>query len=283
MKPHRRVKPFTYEGMKVDWRMVQQIMAHGFYFLLAPEHDPDYPWVFEQETHKPICPLHVFVWMQHHGPINQGHVIHHRDHDKLNAQISNLEVLHRRVHAERHRLERQKFSPREREDYGGLYRPHAPGPVREPSFTELVRLLKRGKLTRPSSSSSPRPPEEEGEFREAEKKLKTALPRLAEEVDHLDSGQPIPRVNTQRRGSDIKLGLGKRAERRGCTPAEAALVRALVKHRMHTQPNEAVAADLEIPVGVVEKMKKRPSVDLALSRWRDYRRLPRIGPREKTE
>jgi len=31
------VKPFTYEGMQVDWRMVQQIMAHGFYFLLAPK------------------------------------------------------------------------------------------------------------------------------------------------------------------------------------------------------------------------------------------------------
>ncbi len=138
----------------LDWRMVEQIVSQGCYFLLAPEYDPDYPWVFELGTHKPICPLHVYVWVHHHGPLAQGHVVHHRDHNKLNAQLSNLEALDRRAHAQRHRLERQKFSPREKEDYGGLYRPHAPGPVREPTFSELARLLKRGKLTRPSSSTS---------------------------------------------------------------------------------------------------------------------------------
>lgn len=285
MKPPRK-QPLVFNGIKLDERMAFSIVSEGCYFDLWPAHDEDYPWVFNVENHRPVYPLHVYVWLRNHGPLPPGYVIHHRDHDKLNAQHSNLEALPRRAHAQRHRVERQKFSPRQREDYGGLYRPHAPGPVREPTLSELMRLLKRGKLSRPSSSSAsplPRPPDGEGEFREAEKKLKMALAHLVEEVDHLDSGQPIPRVNTQRRGNDIKLGLGKRAERRGCTPAEAALVRALVKHRMLDQPDEAVATELEIPVGVVKKMKMRPSVDLALSRWRKYGRLPPPGSRKDPE
>ncbi|WP_375757422.1 HNH endonuclease signature motif containing protein [Corallococcus exercitus] len=281
------MKPFVSpDGIIVDARVAYFLSEEmGLVWWVDPTVDLGYPWAFKVQGNNvtPFKPLHLLVFEWYRGPIPDGHVVHHRDHQLLNARIHNLELLTRAAHAKRHREERQKFSPRETEDYSGLYRPHAPGPVREPTLSELMRLLKRGTLSRPSSSPSPRPPNGEGEFREAEKKLKMALPHLVEEVDHLDSGQPIPRVNTQRRGSDIKLGLGKRAERRGCTPAEAALVRALVKHRMLDQPDEAVAAELEIPVGVVKKMKKRPSVDLALSRWRDYRRLPRVGPREKTE
>jgi hypothetical protein len=58
-------------------------------------------------------------------------------------------------------------------------------------------------------------------------------------------------------------------------------VRALVKHERIESPDEAVAAELELPPGVVKKMTMRPSVDLALSRWREYRRLPPAGPRKE--
>lgn len=279
MKPPRK-KPLVIEGIQLDEEMALTIVSEGCYFDLWPEHDKDYPWVFTVKGHQPVAPLHVFVWVRNNRPLVPGHVIHHRDHDKLNAQLSNLESIARSAHIKRHREERQKFSPRKREDYGGLYRPHAPEPVRELTIREVAKLLRRGKLSRPSSSA-PRPPMEGDELRAAEKKLKDALPRLIEELEHLDSGQPIPRVTTRRRGSDIKLGLGKRAERRGCTPAEAALVRLLVKYERAENPEEAAAAELEIPPGLVKKMKARPSVDLALTRWRDYRRLPPSGPRKK--
>lgn len=279
MKPPRK-KPLVFDGIKLDERMAFLMVSEGCYFELWPEHDENYPWVFTIQGYRPVLPLHVYVWLRKHGPLPQGYVIHHRDHDKLNAQLSNLEALPRSTHARRHREERQKFSPRKREDYGGLYRPHAPAPVRELTLPETMRLLRRGKLSRPSSSST-RPAMEE-EFREAEQKLKAALPTLVEQIDPLDSGQPIPRVTTRRRGSDIKLGLGMKAERRGCTPSEAALVRALVKHERAESPDEAVTAELELPPGVVKKMKMRPSVDLALSRWRQYRRLPPAGAWRKT-
>jgi len=46
---------------------------------------------------------HVVVWEQHHGPVPDGHQIHHIDHNKLNNDISNLEavdsVTHKRIHS----------------------------------------------------------------------------------------------------------------------------------------------------------------------------------------
>ncbi len=278
MKPPKK-KPYIFEDIQVDEAMALLIVSEGCYFDLWPAQDENYPWVFTQNDHQPVAALHVYVWQKNNRPVVRGHVIHHRDHNKLNAQLSNLESLPRSAHAKRHRDEHQKFSPRKREDFGGLYRPHAPGPVRELTLGEITRLLRRGKLSRSPSSSS-RPPSDGNEQRQAEKKLMAALPRLVAEVDHLDSGRPIPRVTTRRRRSDIKLGLGKRAERRGCTPVEAALVRTLVKNEGAEDPAEAAAAELEIPLGILKKLKERPSVDLALSRWRDYGRLPTWGPRK---
>jgi len=46
---------------------------------------------------------HDVVWERHHGPIPAGHEIHHRDLDKLNNAIDNLEALtrtdHKRIHS----------------------------------------------------------------------------------------------------------------------------------------------------------------------------------------
>ena len=46
---------------------------------------------------------HVHVWEQHHGrPVPAGHDLHHRDFDKLNNDISNLQLVtkleHKRIH-----------------------------------------------------------------------------------------------------------------------------------------------------------------------------------------
>ena len=47
---------------------------------------------------------HVLVWERHHGrPVPPGHDIHHRDGDKLNNDISNLQLVtkleHKRIHS----------------------------------------------------------------------------------------------------------------------------------------------------------------------------------------
>lgn len=47
---------------------------------------------------------HVLVWEQANGrPVPAGHDIHHRDHDKLNNDISNLQLVtkleHKRIHS----------------------------------------------------------------------------------------------------------------------------------------------------------------------------------------
>lgn len=50
--------------------------------------------------------LHRHIWMDHFGPIPEGHVIHHKDHDKFNNDISNLEAVPTKAHAKAHLIER---------------------------------------------------------------------------------------------------------------------------------------------------------------------------------
>lgn len=50
--------------------------------------------------------LHRTVWVDAFGLIPAGHVIHHKDHNKKNNQLSNLECLSEREHVQRHMVER---------------------------------------------------------------------------------------------------------------------------------------------------------------------------------
>lgn len=49
---------------------------------------------------KTFC--HVFVWETLHGPKPEGYDIHHKDEDKTNYNISNLELLLKNVHKKIH-------------------------------------------------------------------------------------------------------------------------------------------------------------------------------------
>lgn len=48
--------------------------------------------------------LHRHVWEQAHGPIPEGHVIHHLDENKSNCELSNLQCLPAGAHMSRHKL-----------------------------------------------------------------------------------------------------------------------------------------------------------------------------------
>lgn len=46
--------------------------------------------------------LHCFVWRMNYGDIPKGYNIHHKDHDKSNNEIDNLELLSVSEHRKRH-------------------------------------------------------------------------------------------------------------------------------------------------------------------------------------
>jgi len=50
--------------------------------------------------------LHRKVWSDHNGPIPEGMVVHHRDGDKGNNEISNLTLLENGYHARQHAQKR---------------------------------------------------------------------------------------------------------------------------------------------------------------------------------
>lgn len=46
--------------------------------------------------------IHRYVWEYHHGEIPEGYHIHHKDHDKSNNDISNLELMLAKEHLSHH-------------------------------------------------------------------------------------------------------------------------------------------------------------------------------------
>src|ERR1700677_4201856 len=53
---------------------------------------------------KPVL-LHRKIWEAHCGPVPHRFHVHHRDRDKQNNQIANLEPMHGTLHAEHHQIE----------------------------------------------------------------------------------------------------------------------------------------------------------------------------------
>lgn len=49
--------------------------------------------------------LHVYIWESNNGTIPAGYDVHHKDHDKNNNDIDNLELLERDYHRNLHKIE----------------------------------------------------------------------------------------------------------------------------------------------------------------------------------
>ena len=56
---------------------------------------------------KPIR-LHRYIWQKHYGEIPKGFDIHHKDHDKSNNSIENLELVDRHKHHSDHMKEPER-------------------------------------------------------------------------------------------------------------------------------------------------------------------------------
>jgi hypothetical protein len=74
---------------------------------------------YYERTDKSVRPkvtrrLHREVWRAAHGDVPRGFEIHHRDDDKLNNALENLELLEKGRHSAEHR----KSSPIPRKDWG---------------------------------------------------------------------------------------------------------------------------------------------------------------------
>ena len=61
-------------------------------------------YYFGQINNKPIR-LHRYIWSKYNGDIPKGYDIHHKDHDKTNNSIDNLEILSRHKHHSSHMKE----------------------------------------------------------------------------------------------------------------------------------------------------------------------------------
>lgn len=60
----------------------------------------EYPAIFLNGKNQHI---HRLQWIKYHGSIPKGYVIHHKDENKLNWDIDNLELLSRGDHVREHR------------------------------------------------------------------------------------------------------------------------------------------------------------------------------------
>jgi hypothetical protein len=60
----------------------------------------DYPaiWINDKSVH-----IHRLEWMKHHGKIPKGYIVHHKDENKLNWSIDNLELITRSEHLKKHK------------------------------------------------------------------------------------------------------------------------------------------------------------------------------------
>ena len=73
--------------------------APGGYGSITPK---GYRRVWDTEQRR-LRMEHVVVWEQHHGPVPEGKQVHHRNHDKLDNSIGNLQLVgtveHKRIHS----------------------------------------------------------------------------------------------------------------------------------------------------------------------------------------
>jgi hypothetical protein len=211
-------------------------------------------------------PLHLFVY-DHFNPgvRTNENVVHHINHDKLDARIKNLGLGTPRTHALAHNARRQKFTKKKKENLGGFrFRP--PQPARVVDRPELLGV------TAPIPPKAPVVPSSAQRMRELDDRLARLWQPLSVEMKGMDSGVPIPRgapESAWRSPKTWKLGIS--IPRMELTPGEAAFVLLAVKHGWDF---DWMSRESGEPEELLQLVMKSPAVDLATSRWRSHKRLP---------
>jgi hypothetical protein len=100
----RRIKKLQYKE-KTNYTYIQDVCIiagemkfEGYKVYM----DNDYPaiWFNGKNYH-----IHRYVWEQANGPIPKGMVIHHKDFNRGNWNLSNLEMLTRAEHMKLHKID----------------------------------------------------------------------------------------------------------------------------------------------------------------------------------
>lgn len=212
--------------------------------------------------------LHLVVWDYMRGssrPRKPGEVVHHKRGDKMDARIKMLGVGTRKAHGVVHKLHRQRFSARERFHFGGFrFRP--PLPARVVPRPELIGTS----ITPPKKA--PKGQSLQARLSGVEARLAQRHEALSLELRHRDSGRPIPAAVTEAewRAPRTRM-LGLYRPRTELSPGEAAYVLLLAKHGFDAAAAAEDAGELPELLAV---LWRRPSVNLALTNWRQLRRLP---------
>ena len=267
--PYLSVVFASHGNVLIDIWIAQRMFLLNLHLGFKNE-DP-YPHVLDTNGAS-VARLHVWV---HDAavsdglrrPLRAGNEIHHRNEQKLDARLHNLEQLppeiHRKVHRRRRAAKRRK-----RQWLGGFYRPRTPGPVTRPALAPGEETL-RG-LDAPKNHIQP-------PSQRLERCLREWLPYVRCAVGWRCSGAPIPRAP---RGWKNAQRMGIHSPRLALTDAESALVGYLAAHSSDlVAVVSSFATALALPDEQVEghlrAMMRRPAVDQALSRWREHRRLPK--------
>lgn len=250
------------------------------------EPDPEcYPWVARyaprscacrtptcscKRTIVPVQALHLLARDQLMGgerPRKRGEVVHHKNGDKHDARIKNLGIGTRAAHARAHNQHRQKFSYRERDHLGGLYKPHQPAQVK--SRPEMIGM------TVPLEPRRPRPLTTKQRVDAMETRLAARWEQLSDELAHLDSGAPAPEPAPLSEWHSPKSRIHKiRRPKLELSAGGAVFVLLLVKHAFDL---ERVATEASEPVELLRLLWRRPAVDLAISHRRKCGWLPLAG------
>ena len=92
------------------WNGGKMLSSHG-YVLVRVSKDHPHAIVFGDQGYYGYCYEHIFVMTEHLGrPLKDGEIVHHKDGNKENNDLSNLDLLEKSIHAKHHNKTRPRDS-----------------------------------------------------------------------------------------------------------------------------------------------------------------------------
>lgn len=85
--------------------------------------------------------LHLDIWEYYNGPIPEGHIVHHKDLNKLNNDIDNLQLMTRSEHIRLHNLLSDRIPPSRKGR-------KSPGSGRKSTLTDEEKRLRKNEWQR---------------------------------------------------------------------------------------------------------------------------------------